>query len=268
MPGQGSCSGSLFSPVARFLRTRWVIRKSRIARLRSPARSTPARCPNVCGVPPELLAAIVEEFDQAKHTLQELADERRATVENVRQTLDLTNGQIRAAFEISRRDQHSLRATGEQARRDRQKVQGAAVDRSSAARRHARDHRPQGTSGSRNQSRRARQSGRLACRDRRQAGARPRTALRPTAPPRLPAAATWRLDACATWMRRSTSRTRRTRCPAGESLCEPAARLRPAGSFGAVSARRGIRRQRRTGRRRSNDDRRLLESTPRSQIAA
>ena len=55
---------------------------------------------NVCGVPAELLAAIVEEFDQAKNTLQELADERRTTVENVRQALDLTNGQIRAAFEI------------------------------------------------------------------------------------------------------------------------------------------------------------------------
>src|SRR6476619_6382390 len=62
---------------------------------------------NVCGVPPEVLAAIVEEFKQARkayqdtnQTLQELADERKRTVEGVRQTLDLTNGQIRAAFEI------------------------------------------------------------------------------------------------------------------------------------------------------------------------
>ena len=66
-----------------------------------------AQISNVCGVPPELLAVIVEEFKQAKEalqdsnkTLQELADERKGTVENVRQTLDLTNGQIRAAFEI------------------------------------------------------------------------------------------------------------------------------------------------------------------------
>ena len=62
---------------------------------------------NVCGVPPELLAAIVEEFTQARkayqdtnQTLQELADERKRTVEGVRQAFDLTNGQIRAAFEI------------------------------------------------------------------------------------------------------------------------------------------------------------------------
>ena len=41
-----------------------------------------------------------EALQDSNETLQELADERRETVENVRQTLDLTNGQIRAAFEI------------------------------------------------------------------------------------------------------------------------------------------------------------------------
>ena len=62
---------------------------------------------NVCGVPPELLAAIVEEFKQAKRRSRTTTRRCRnwptsagTTVENVRQTLDLTNGQIRAAFEI------------------------------------------------------------------------------------------------------------------------------------------------------------------------
>jgi hypothetical protein len=61
---------------------------------------------NICGIPPEVLAAITEEFKQARLTLQDsnnvlhdLADERKAAVEQLRQVLDLTNGQIRTAFE-------------------------------------------------------------------------------------------------------------------------------------------------------------------------
>ena len=61
---------------------------------------------NICGIPPEVLSAITEEFKQARLTLQDstkvlqsLAEERRAEVDQLRQVLDLTNGQIRTTFE-------------------------------------------------------------------------------------------------------------------------------------------------------------------------
>jgi DNA repair ATPase RecN len=65
-----------------------------------------SRVSNICGIPPEVLAAIAEEFKQARlklqdstKVLQNLADERKAAVDQLRQVLDLTNGQIRTAFE-------------------------------------------------------------------------------------------------------------------------------------------------------------------------
>src|SRR5262245_3536178 len=55
---------------------------------------------NICGIPPETLDAIVQEFKESRKELKDLADERKQTVDGLKQTLDLTNGQIRAAFEI------------------------------------------------------------------------------------------------------------------------------------------------------------------------
>jgi len=55
---------------------------------------------NVCGIPPELLRAIVEELTKSNKVLQDLAEERLQAVQRIQQALELTNGQISAAFAL------------------------------------------------------------------------------------------------------------------------------------------------------------------------
>ena len=61
---------------------------------------------NICGIPPENSAAIIAEFNGERQTLksdaeawQSLALARKEEIDQLQRTLDLTNGQIRAAFE-------------------------------------------------------------------------------------------------------------------------------------------------------------------------
>jgi tetratricopeptide (TPR) repeat protein len=61
---------------------------------------------NICGISPEVLSALTEEIKEARvmlqdsnKALQNLTDEQKAEIDELRQILDLTNGQIRMAFE-------------------------------------------------------------------------------------------------------------------------------------------------------------------------
>ena len=55
---------------------------------------------NICGISPETLDAIVQEFKKGRKTLQDLADERKAAADDVRQILALNEGQMRTALTI------------------------------------------------------------------------------------------------------------------------------------------------------------------------